>query len=93
MQSDISDKNSKIAQLNIVNVELFTQNNYLTELRAKDKLSKNKKETGSEEEDAGSKRQKGKRVAEEYKGQRKRQKYYEQERRQKIKCQWHEKGR
>ena len=69
MQSDITDKNSKTAQLNIANMKLSTRNNYLTELCAKDKLYERDREIESEEEDEGSERQRRKIITEEYKGQ------------------------
>ena len=51
MQSDIADKNSKIAQLTIANMKLATRNSYITEIRTKDKLYKKERGTESEEED------------------------------------------
>jgi len=86
MQSDIRHKESKITQLNVMNMRLTTHNNYLIELRTKERM------TDSKAEDQGSKGQKGNRAAEEYKGQRKRQKY-NHEVKKKTKYQWHEKGR
>ena len=38
MQSDITDKNSRIAQLDTINTRLYTHNNHLTELCTKGKL-------------------------------------------------------
>ena len=93
MQSDIADKNSKIAQLTMANVKLATQNSHLTEISTKNKLYKKERGTESEEEDEESEIRNGKRRAEERKGQRKRQRPNEQEKRWKIKCQWHEKGK
>ena len=90
MQSDIADKNSKIAQLNTVNVKLSTQNNYLTELCAKDRRFE--KVIEREEGEVGNKRKRGNKTTGEYNGQEKRQRFHQQERRYKIKCQWHENG-
>merc|ERR1712074_179092 len=65
MQSDITDKNSRIAQLDTINTRLYTNNNHLTELCIKGKLFD--KEERSEERG-------GKRETEEHNEQRNRQK-------------------
>jgi len=81
MQSDITDKNSRIAQLDTINTRLYTHNNHLTELCIKGKLFvKEEKEDESDDEEERSEERGGKRETEERNEQRNRQK-----------CLWREK--
>merc|ERR1712030_179275 len=86
MQSDITDKNSRIAQLDTINMRLYTHNNHLIQLCTKGKLfvKEEEKEAESEDEDERNEERGIKRETEERN---------EQRSKQKAKCLWHEKAR
>merc|ERR1712105_239675 len=86
MGSDITDKNSRIAQLDTTNTRLYTQYNHLTELCTKGKLFIKEEEREAETEDEGER-------SEERGIKRETEECNEQRSKQKSKCLWHEKAR